>query len=78
VCVCTGTPLYMYGASTYIVVCISHGGGSTQEIRAVFDQFDADGSGTIDTKELKVHIIPTHLWFPSRPVLPDYCGCEGD
>jgi len=22
--------------------------------------------------------MPTHLWFPSLPVLSDYCGCEGD
>jgi hypothetical protein len=20
----------------------------------------------------------THLWFPSLPLLPGYCGCEGD
>ena len=26
-----------------------------QEIREAFDLFDADGSGTIDAKELKVH-----------------------
>ena len=28
-----------------------------QEIREAFDLFDADGSGTIDAKELKVHRI---------------------
>lgn len=27
-----------------------------QEIKEAFDLFDADGSGTIDAKELKVHI----------------------
>ena len=28
-----------------------------QEIKEAFDLFDADGSGTIDAKELKVHTI---------------------
>lgn len=28
-----------------------------QEIREAFDLFDADGTGTIDTKELKVSLV---------------------
>ena len=31
-----------------------------QEIREAFDLFDADGSGTIDAKELKVHYKLSH------------------
>ena len=32
-----------------------------QEIREAFDLFDADGSGTIDAKELKVSTVPVWL-----------------
>lgn len=32
-----------------------------QEIREAFDLFDADGSGTIDAKELKVSILKIQI-----------------
>ena len=46
-----------------------------QEIREAFDLFDTDGSGTIDAKELKVHVhtckscifIITFQWTRERP-----------
>ena len=34
-----------------------------QEIREAFDLFDADGSGTIDAKELKVFLQTLHAVF---------------
>ena len=34
-----------------------------QEIREAFDLFDADGSGTIDAKELKVNIYFSFCWI---------------
>ena len=40
-----------------------------QEIREAFDLFDADGSGTIDAKELKVHRKQSYL----RQILARHC-----
>jgi len=34
-----------------------------QEIREAFDLFDADGTGTIDTKELKASLYICTLWI---------------
>lgn len=47
----------------------------TQEIREAFDLFDAEGTGTIDVKELKaslVHSCSASLSFPvtTLPLLP--------
>ena len=40
-----------------------------QEIREAFDLFDADGSGTIDAKELKVIFISgKHVYFYVLPM----------
>ena len=41
-----------------------------QEIREAFDLFDADGSGKIDAKELKVHVIKVSV----SPI--DLLGCH--
>lgn len=40
-----------------------------QEIREAFDLFDADGSGTIDAKELKVGSKPSCITTVFRPII---------